>query len=485
MPAHFGGLARMVEHYGPVYAVSGGSSASLTSFILDSIQMNPAMARCGEGRCDFAAESARIALALKSFQGYTEYLAISGEILAIYAGRPIIGRIQAAGIEEMLASDPVAAQEALKDVLRQEDLARFVNPELIELVQSSQFPEFHIQDIIDSNKNFGRLSADESKILFRPGLISFAELSRQLGITASFYAGYEPANLVGYSAFLDACAERSVGKPWSEIREISVGEATCGKLFYSLMGEFDQRSAAGNYPSRLDDTVGAGMPALISTSVLTGAAVNEINQSQTAYVAGESEVFLNVNFNDVRFGYWGSREAMSVLETTTNYRSDLKSKKALGLGEASWRMVLQYSPVEPGLDRALPIDDFNVSAGGWSDLSPVLVLKDIGCDKVVFVTRAGDESVFATGVAEMLGMTQAERADLYDLTDPESSASQSLREADAILCTNWNEVGPTSFEALINDAYNAPLQTTDPFFTGKGYANVVPDTGKLGCTVRQ
>lgn len=482
IPAHFGALARLVEHYGPVYAVAGGSSGSITSFFLDSIQMNPAVTSCAEGRCDSAAESARIALALKSFQGYIEYLSQSDEALAIQAALPIVARIQAEGIEDLLASDPAAAQAALANILEQEDLVRLVNPELIGLVQSSPNPEFHIQDVIDSTKRFGQFSADDPKILLRPGLISFAEVSRRLGIPASFYAGYEPANGEGYSAFLDACAENSVGKPWSEIREMAAGDTTCGMLFYGLMGEFHQRSAAGDFASRLDDNVGDFMPALISTSVLIGDAVGELTRAQAAYAAGESNVTLDVDFNDVRFGYWGPREAMSVIENTTTDRADLKSMMALGLGEASWRTVLGYSPAEPGLARALPIDATTVSAGGWSDLHPVLVLKDIGCDKVVYVTRTDAESGFATGVAGLLGMTPTDQSDLYDLTNPESSFSQSLREADAVLCTNWNQIEATQIEALISDAYNAPLQSTDAFFSGKGHTNVVADSGKLGCS---
>src|SRR5574338_1035238 len=49
--AHFASLARITEHYGPLWGSAGGSSGSITQFLLESIQMNPAVASCGEYEC--------------------------------------------------------------------------------------------------------------------------------------------------------------------------------------------------------------------------------------------------------------------------------------------------------------------------------------------------------------------------------------------------------------------------------------------------
>ena len=55
-----------------------------------------------------------------------------------------------------------------------------------------------------------------------------------------------------------------------------------------------------------------------------------------------------------------------------------------------------------------------MSAGGWSDLAPTLVLKNMGCERVVYVTREGDESGFATKIAKNLGMDEAAWKALYE-----------------------------------------------------------------------
>ena len=49
--AHFASLARITEHYGPLWGSAGGSSGSITQFLLESVQMNPAVASCGEQPC--------------------------------------------------------------------------------------------------------------------------------------------------------------------------------------------------------------------------------------------------------------------------------------------------------------------------------------------------------------------------------------------------------------------------------------------------
>lgn len=483
IPAHFGALARVVEHYGPMHAIAGGSSGSITSFFVDSMQQHPALDQCGAERCTADEKAQRLSLMLKSFQGYIEVLSQSDEAVAISAALPIIAKIKEGGIEALVDSDPEAAQAALLNVLEQEELLKLVNPELIALVQSSSNPEFHVRDIVAATKAFGQFNASDPAILVRPGLLNFEELANRLGIAASFYAGYAPADSDAFGKFLDACAEQSSGKAWSEIRAMAAGDSTCGAMFYAQMGGFHAEFDGTKHANRVDDMVGSTMPALISTSVLSGDAIRVWEQAQQDYQSGTLDFSWDVNFNDVRFGYWGPREAMEVLEAKTTDRADLKSMMAVGLGEATWKTALSMSPAEPGLARALAINANQVSAGGWSDLHPVLVLKDIGCDKVVYITRTDAESGFATGVAGLLGMTSTDASDLYDLNNPDSSFSQSLQEADAVVCTNWNQIEATQIDALVKDAYNAPLQTRDTFFSGKGHTNVVEDTGKLGCTV--
>ena len=150
------------------------------------------------------------------------------------------------------------------------------------------------------------------------------------------------------------------------------------------------------------------------------------------------------------------------------------------------------SPAEPGL---APLQEFSAngeklySAGGWSDLHPIAVLKAHGCGKVVYVTRRGGESLFGQGVAKrLMGFpevpwerlstsdsmkainvvrnNQGNPADqtslwsrLYNLANANSSFNRALNLADAVLCTDWNRFNITdkgAIDAMITEAYRAP-----------------------------
>jgi len=64
--SHFAAMARIIEHYGLVDAVAGGSSGSITSFLLESVQANPAIYDCDGTRCDEHETVARAALLCKT-----------------------------------------------------------------------------------------------------------------------------------------------------------------------------------------------------------------------------------------------------------------------------------------------------------------------------------------------------------------------------------------------------------------------------------
>jgi hypothetical protein len=127
----------------------------------------------------------------------------------------------------------------------------------------------------------------------------------------------------------------------------------------------------------------------------------------------------------------------------------------MALGSGPWRTALSMSPAEPGLASALPIAPGLVSAGGWPDLHPVQALRNIGCERVVYVTRRGEDSAFGRGVAKLLGATPRDDAALYDLDDPKSGFSVALSQADGVWCTDWDHV--EGAEALGHDGYTAPL----------------------------
>ncbi len=492
--AHFASLARIVEHYGPVWGAAGGSSGSITMFVLESMQMNPALGSCGKGECSRAEQGQRLALLLKSMNGYAAVLGQTPEAAAIGQLGPLGQRFADSGIAALAESDPAAAQQSLLDLLQSDDLRDLINPEIVETVASSPDPAFHVRDLATALASLGSFDVgctpeqaangcNPKAIFVRPGLLDFPALVEKIGRIGDFYAGLGPQDASRWQAWLDGCAPGAVGAPWPQIAATPLGAATCGAEYTAMLEDY--RTAVlvqGARPTRLDQPIGGRLAALVSTSVLTGAAFDGFAAARADYGAGEP-YDLEVAFDDVRFGYWGAADDLARVEANPRRFGDLKTEKFLSLGPANWAQALAYSPAEPGLARALEIDDRHVSAGGWSDLHPTLVLANLGCDEIVYVTRRGDESSFATGVASELGMDEAARAALYDL-DGASSFADSLAEADAVWCTDWNAQSPTDFAGVFADGYGAPMETRSPYFTDAAspYSGIRAGLDVRGCS---
>ncbi len=482
--AHFAALARITEHYGLIDAAAGGSSGSITIFMTESVRKNANIWTCGDQPCSERERAARAALLLKSFPGYLAHLSTTDEAAAFTQLLPLVAKIKTAGVESLLASDVEAARSALEDLLQSQDIRDLINPELLTLVRTSPNPEFHIADIIESIKTLGAFEANSDLIFLRPGVLDFQALGTKLGRAASFYAGYGPADDPRMAAWLDACAEPGLGKTWFEVAPLPLGDTTCGAELDSMIGTYRAAFIAdeARIHSRIDDKVGAVMPALISTSVVTGDSVGTFETARAAYLAGRP-VPLEVNFDDVKFGYFGATADLRLVSKNVQGYDDAKTAKFMSLGEATWREALAYSPAEPGLARALELPSGDVSFGGWSDLHPSLVLRNLGCEKVVYVTRTGDESGFAIGVAKQLGMDAAAETALYDL-DADSAFASSLAESDATWCTNWNDKDAADLPAITSDSYSAPMETSDETFTtgDNAYPNASASTARRGCS---
>lgn len=485
--AHFGAMARIHEQYGLIDGVAGGSSASITSFLTESIYTNPHVFRCQEGACQEQESALRVALLFKSLQGYVGFLSTTEEAAAIGQLAPLVGKIQASGVGALLEQgDTEGAQQALLALLRSDDLKSLINPELIELITQSPDPAYHVQDTWSALSSFGSFATDSEMIFLRPGLLSFEALADKIGRIGSFYAAYGPEDAEAWQGFLDRCAPQSAGKTWVEISQLDGGDGlTCGDRFQSLLSGWrtELLKDEASHHSRIDDPIGEVLPSLISTSVLTGDASQMFRQARADYLQGQP-VTWQVDFKDVRFGYWGQSDDLDRVLSNPQGFQDAKTEKFLALGEATWRTALSYSPAEPGLTRALEIDDQWVSAGGWSDLAPSLVLKNMGCQEVILVTRQGAvQGGFGPSVAKLLGMDGQQDDALYDLKG-DSAVYSSLSQADGVWCTNWDGYRETQINEVFQDAYSAPLETQDKRFTSASqpYEGITEGVSLPGCS---
>lgn len=491
---HFASMARIVETYGIPNGMAGGSSGSITQFVYESVLMNPGVRTCGTRACNKGQASARVALTLKSLEGYGEAVAGSDEVVAITELVGLVSKLKAEtekrNIEALLKTDVAAATRQLQEVLAIPEFSAIVNPEIKELLASPQRASFAAKDVQKSITTLGAFSVDDNRLFFRPGLLNWNALADLFGRVASFYAGYAPADVPGMKAWLDDCAEGSVGKPWTEAAAVSTPKGTCGERFVGLVNAYRKEvRAKPPTKSRIDDRVDLATPLmkLISTSVLEGEAAKAYKTARSEYLSGkypDGNIAFAPPFADIKFGYWGRAADLEKVRGNPRGLDDLKTAKFSSLGGGSWREVLTASPAEPGLSRLVELPDGRVSAGGWSDLAPVLVLKNAGCQKVVYVTREGDESGFAVKIAKNLGMDKASWQKLYDLSG-QSAYTRSVAEADGVWCTNWNGFTDLQQREMSLDSFRAPLEVRAGLRSTRAlrrYANVTDKTGKVGCT---
>lgn len=483
--AHFGALARIHEDHGMISAIAGGSSGSITAFLTESIYANENVFFCGDDVCEDDVSADRVALMYKSIEGYTGVVAQSDEVVAVQASLQVLAALKESGVDAMIANEQFdEAREAMLTVFTSMEFRELINQEVIALLQSSEDPSFHAQDVWAGLSSLGSFKADSDAILIRPGVIDFDQFARKIGRVGSFYAGYGPADNAAWQAFLDGCAEPARGKTWRQIATMDAGDGkTCGDHFNAMASSWREKLLVDEaaFPSRVDEPVGKHLSALVTTSVITGEAIETWKQARADYIAAAPYSF-DVNYEDVRLGYWGRQADLDAIGKNPLGFDDRKSQMFLSLGQRSYAEALGLSPAEPGLARAIEISDELVSTGGWSDLEPTLVLESIGCEQVILVTREGGTQGFGADVSRLLGMTDEIDAELFDPGQEDSSVSRSLAAADGVICTNWDSTGDLDFAATIDDAYNAPLQTTSEWLLGGASVETSAALGKVGCT---
>lgn len=518
MPAHWGSLARTVETYGVPRAIAGGSSASITSFLFESIQMNPVIANTND-----LDRTVRTAYLIKSMQGFTEYLirtpkwnALLSLIKTFATARnndssyPLLSL----WLREPNAGLDPARLARLKEALNQVKASGiFAGPAVqnvfAALTRAEQFPQpenfiwlnTQIRLLRETVSLLGKFDAkNDPAVLLRPGFIDFRALAWQFGSMAHFYALRDstPNMPNRLDAHLDRCAGRAIGKTWAEYASTN---PDCDREFASLIDEYYATTVIRR--PRLLDPVGGFFPTLITTAIAQGESAarlrnlkrafeSSLSPEQGARIGDSMELFPA----QIRFGYWGTPHLLNnVLFTLRNPLFDWvqtdKTQRFETLGPASWEVALTLSPAEPGLSSFQELGDGSVSLGGWADLHPTLVLKAAGCENVVYITRRGGDSPFSQGIAKRIfqmdyipwerldpynaaSSIMNERGDpldlrsdwsrMYNLANPMSSFAKSISEASSVVCTNWNAFDArTQWEDLIADSYQSPIFEQRPF----------------------
>jgi len=477
--SHFGALAAITERYGMMTSIAGGSSASITMFMYESMMMNPVVKSA-----DPADQSARMALLLKSIMGYYDAVKESEEVQAITLLSSVVRESTEKGFLDVTKPATAVAAAGLNKLLSNPQIVSLVNPEVLATLRNDKKANNaewlnQVNQIQIALSMIGSFSAKDQTVFFRDGIISFEGLANAMGRIGDFYAGRSAVKL---DEFVEGCAKPNVGMPWQDVNE------GCRNDFAELARQYRlsmSQKVAGQKPRVLEP-----ISQLVNTIVSTSAIVNPT--TVTAYKNAKAEfdagtfTRFNVDFRDVRFGYWmPDRLAISVTNGIDSRRpKDAKDEKFKHLGaNATWMDVLKASPAEPGISSGVALKDGSVSLGGWSDLAPVQVLRHSDtCDKIIYITRRGEESKFIApaapiktgkeeGITVQLNMKEDGRKRLYDTTNKTTGFGAAIANADAVWCTDWNgfdsKDGEGIYPAMYREAYTAELYSKDPFFTDR------------------
>ena len=462
--AHFPALARTVEAFGPISGVAGGSSATVTSFLLESMTSNPLILECSKDICCSEMEQrARISFLLKTVEQVPSGTLIDpSEILA-----SIMLQIAQEEILKRLQSDEPEVQDgALQDLLAifaRDDIAPLVNPDLIDLLQTSPDPVFHAVDILSATSSGSFTVNNDVLVFIRPYILNFLALAQIVDIVAAFYSGLEPVDLKKMNVMLTDCAMPSFGLDWKDTQSIHASSGqTCGKLFMLLYQEFIL-SRTSSHPTRLDDNLGDSLNTLITIAVLRDEAAKTWGKAVEDYENAKVPVSFDINFSNIKFGYYGNEGTLDrVSERLRALFNDTKSEKLLALGPATWRDALLQSTAEPTLSRGVPIfGEEMVSVAGWPDPTPSQVLTSMGCDRVVLINRPRGQGRFAVDIATLLGASHETLDALNSLDNKNSAFITAIHEADATYCVDWESQPQLAVAGIANEGYEAPLLSDD------------------------
>jgi hypothetical protein len=478
--AHFGAIGRYHDSYPAFDGIAGGSSGSITSFIYESMLMNPLLEECEGRSCGPEEKRQRLAFLVKSIMGYVDAYKNTEEVQALLftidAVKDLRTLFADPSFQKLMEYDAAGAAQKVVAVLKTPEFRGLINPDLITLVQKSQNIPFHLKELERNLKNFGSWKAADTSIFFFPGFINWPELARRMGRIADFYAGYGayyPRREL--DAVLQQCAPALAGKDWNHAEVLD-----CQKEFTALIANYRKANIADvSGPHRIQDPIGKGMMALASTSILMGDENLAIYKAAyDSYRRGEASEF-KPKFSEIKMGYFGPEADLARIQKNERGYTDTRTQRFESLGTRAWQDIISVSPAEPSLSDIRPVDDGRYSIGGWIDLSPTLVLRNAGCDEVVYFTRYVNKNIsgFAASIVKLLNASDEELEQIIGANpdvSPTPAFILSNNEATGVWCTDWDAPAMGDFSAQ----FRAGL---DGIFYSDSNPNALAKSGVNAC----
>jgi hypothetical protein len=482
---HFGAVSRVLEEFGEIKGMAGGSSASITTFLYESMLLNPVLPPDGPERAQI------LALMMKSVFGFTLLLGDSEEALALQGLARIGQKVKDQGLLSLVTVNWIGAGLKLKKILEAPEVRDLVNPEALKMLANIdragfQDYKFKVSELIKAASAAGGFTANENGMFFREPVVNYEGFTANLGRLGNFYAGLDPDSNTDLMTFLKACQLKSPGHTWTQIAAENTGGTTCGALFAKALNTYRSRMLHRAFvPSasqdRLNQVIGKHLLTFVPSAILDGKnAVDIFEKSLATYRAGKPPA-LPVTFTDVKFGYFTPFPSgnTTLARMKQMFPSDAKVAKGVNLNTerpVTWREALRFSTIEPGLSRIIPVSSDRAYIGGWGDLHPTQILRAAGCEKIIYISRIGAETTFVTkqhslaniapddryGVAERLNMTEEEHRQLYDMTNKDNAFNNSVRTADAVWCTDWDSSLSNDVQFMFDHAYGLTPSTRGP-----------------------
>ncbi|MBK8205071.1 MAG: hypothetical protein IPK68_23195 [Bdellovibrionales bacterium] len=213
-------MARMVEELGMPQAIAGGSSGSITTFLVESVALNPDLALIS----DLVERRQKQSLLIKSMPFYLQALArhsqaVSGfEFLNSLMNQDsdIAGMLTRYLSSERAGNAPgeKLAQDFIEALKKYGPL---LNPEFVRGLE--RHPAHFKKAALESLEVFGKFNATADRdIFFRPGLIDFKYFALLIGQIGDFYAGNTPSeNQKNMMSFLNSCSKQGYGRHFADI----------------------------------------------------------------------------------------------------------------------------------------------------------------------------------------------------------------------------------------------------------------------------
>jgi len=338
MPAHWGALAQTIENFGVPKGMAGGSSGSISTFMMESYLMNPLL---NESSLDLKIKAAYLAFMIKSMEGFVTSYTDQSKFQHFFDTIKVLVDIDKTGnsLEKRLAefnqkypttNDIYLAYNDIKQLILDmknskvffgAQVERFYKAvialeqkkELLNNIIESIHSPNKINLIVDNNTDrkliktieaeytklkealtvFGSFNAkDDKALIYRGGIVNFKELAKIFGFIADFYSlsNASPNTINEFKNLLVDCASNTSGLTWTQI-EINKGQ--CKKLLNNsiqsyindLVAQTPKTDLSKEIQSkRLTDSVGGHLKALVSTSVVVNeTSIIQLLENQKAY----------------------------------------------------------------------------------------------------------------------------------------------------------------------------------------------------------